>query len=112
MGISFPLIEADLGKRLTRQELSSLLGLNYKTICKHYQELGGIRIGNRYIFFEQKVIDAIQQGIAMDRAGAEAGAEDREGILDKEGGSRLGVETEEDTHRRLEKADIYGIFSG
>jgi hypothetical protein len=104
MGISFPLIEADLGKRLTRQELSSLLGLNYKTICKHYQELGGIRIGNRYIFFERRVIDAIQEGVSMGGRSTTGKTEDSEIIRLQEEGPGLGERPLPKTGRSLRTA--------
>ena len=110
MDRSFPIIEADLGKRLTRQELSSIFGLNYKTICNHYQKLGGIRVGNRYLFFEKKVVDAIQEAIDMGKSDPTRSREDSENIPVEEGGPGLGEGSKRGSCRKLE--DPHGIFSG
>jgi hypothetical protein len=111
MDRSFPIIETDLGKRLSPKELSALIGLNYSTIRKYYQKFGGIKIGNRYVFFERKVVDAIQTAVEVNRPNAEGGPANTESIRDEEGRQRVGNETEEETNKRLMKEDRHGIFS-
>lgn len=106
MGIDF-----SLGKRLTPEEVGHIVGLNPKTVKKHYQRFGGQKIGSRYIFFERLVADALSAGAKMDRPSPGEGAEDPPGLLDEERGQRLGVETKADTRRRLEQNDKYGLFT-
>jgi hypothetical protein len=51
----------NFGKRLSTQQVAAYLGLDQKTIRKYHQELGGIRLGRRYVFFEKEIINAIQK---------------------------------------------------
>ena len=85
MDRSFPIIETDLGKRLSPKELSAVTGLNYTTIRKYYQKFGGIKVGNRYVFFEPSVVDAIQTAVEMNRRNQEGGPANTESIRGEEG---------------------------
>ena len=59
-------MEKELGKRLTSDELVIFLGVNVKTVRQYYRELGGIRLGSRYIFFEKGVVNAISKKREME----------------------------------------------
>jgi len=47
----------ELGKRLTTKEVAERLGLNVKTITKHYSEVGGVRLGRNLMFFENRILN-------------------------------------------------------
>ena len=108
MDRSFPIIEADLGKRLSPKELCPLTGLNYTTIRKYYQKFGGIKVGNGCVFFERSVVDAIQKGIDMGGRGPTRTREDSENIPVEEGGPGLGERSKRYSSRKLE--DPFEIF--
>jgi excisionase family DNA binding protein len=109
-GAHVSLIDQELGRRLTPQEVAELLGLDVKTVRKYHHELGGIRVGSRILFFEKELIDAVQTRRKMDRTGAPKRTETGEGTLDKEGSSQLGSGHAESTRRRLAKNDKHGLF--
>ena len=50
-----------LGTCISTAQIAELLGLDVKTVRKYYRELGGIRIGRRYKFFEEEVYNAVQE---------------------------------------------------
>lgn len=51
-----------LGRPLTVQEAASALGVDEATATRYFSTLGGVRIGKRRIvFFERKVLDAIEK---------------------------------------------------
>ena len=72
------LIDNTLGKALRTKDVAQYTGLDGKTVRKYYQELGGMRLGRRYVFFERRLIDAIQKRTEMDSPSAERG-EEKEG---------------------------------
>ncbi len=49
----------DLGTVYTAQQVAEYLGLDVNTIRRYYKELGGIRVGTTYRFFERTLTDAI-----------------------------------------------------
>ena len=44
-------LEQSLGKALRVQEIAQYLDVDVKTVRKYYRELGGIRLGRHYKFF-------------------------------------------------------------
>ena len=42
----------ELGKRLSASTLAARLGMGINQVYAHAQELGGVRIGNRWAFYE------------------------------------------------------------
>ena len=73
------LLEKDLGKALRTQDVAEYLGVDIKTVRKYYRELGGIRLGRHYRFFEKEIFNAIQKKTAMDRPSEERGNEAEQG---------------------------------
>ena len=49
-----------LGRSMSAKQVAAYLKIDVKTARKYYRELGGIRIGRRYLFFEEEVYNAIQ----------------------------------------------------
>jgi hypothetical protein len=54
-------LENSLGKRLTAKEVAEHLGLDVSVVRKHYAELGGVRIGRQYLFFENLIVEHIKR---------------------------------------------------
>lgn len=50
-----------LGKRLNAVEVGEFLGLDPDTVRRHFQTLGGIRLGRRILFFENLIVEAIRE---------------------------------------------------
>jgi hypothetical protein len=54
-------LDKTLGKRLTAKNVASYLELDVSVVRKHYAELGGVRIGRQYLFFENLIVKAIER---------------------------------------------------
>lgn len=103
-------LEEELGRGLRPKEVAEYLGLDEKTVRRYYQELGGMRLGRSILFFERRILDAIQKKTEVDCPSAEVRDETRQGLSDQEGGAGLGNEDEAKTRERLEKEDRHGLF--
>ena len=99
-----------LGKALCTKDVAEYLECNEKTVREHYQELGGIRLGRNYKFFEKEIINAIQKRNEMGFPGEESGQEGGKSVLDKEGSQELGIQNEAKTRRRVERDDRHNLF--
>lgn len=104
------LLEDDLGKALRTQEVAVYLGLDAKTVRKYYRELGGIRLGRHYRFFEKEIYNAVQKRTAMDCSSEEGREEAEQGVSDEKGSHRVGNEDAAKTRRRLGREDRHKIF--
>ena len=105
------LIEKELGRTLSTKELSEILGADAKTIRKYYQELGGIRIGSHYKFFEKEVINAIQTRNKLYWTSKEEWESDRESIQEKRGCEELGSQDAIAVRRRMAQKDKHGLLN-
>lgn len=81
-----------LGRPLTADELAPKVGLSPNHLRRYAESFGGIRIGSRVVFFENRVIEvvknAIPQGKEMDGPRPESGR-DTDTAMRYEGGSPL-----------------------
>jgi hypothetical protein len=102
--------EDELGKRLTAKEVAEKINVDVKTVRDNYHELGGMRLGRQYVFFERSVIDAIQKRTEMDWPSAEGWKETGKGISDEEGSVDMGSQKEAKTRRRVEREDRHNLF--
>lgn len=95
------------------REIEALTATSPSTIYRHYQHYGGIRIGRKILFFEQKLIEALEGLYASQtdnqRKGGVEGADSAPGweengkdLHDQEGRARMGGENKEVCHIRLE----------
>jgi DNA-directed RNA polymerase specialized sigma subunit len=50
-----------LGKKLTAQEVAEYFGVDAETVRRYYHLIGGIRLGRRFLFFENLIIHAIEE---------------------------------------------------
>jgi len=104
------LIEKEIGKRITVNEVAELLDIDEKTVRENYDKLGGMRLGRLYLFFERRIINAIQKETEMDSPSAEGWEKTGEGVSDEEGSSSVGIQDAEKTRQRLEQEDRHGLF--
>ena len=104
------LLQEHFGKALTPMELAQYLGLNYRTILNFHKELGGQRIGKRIVFFERRVIDALEAQRRRVAGAASSGVAEGSGKIPRPKSSpRMGVRSEKKTLRA--KDDRHAIFS-
>ena len=54
------ILEEHLGKTMNVKEVAAYLKIDTKTVRKYYLQLGGVRFGRAYRFFERRINDAIQ----------------------------------------------------
>jgi hypothetical protein len=95
-------LEKELGKALSAREVAKYLNLNFKTVIKYYQQLGGIRLGRNYRFFEKEIIKAVQKWTEREQVEQE--------VFNEEGCPGVGNEDAAKTRRRLKWEDRHGIF--
>jgi hypothetical protein len=111
-------INEELGRPMSAQEVAAYLDIDVKTARKYYQQLGGIRIGSRYKFFEMEVCDAVQKNRnekwqetnSVYWPSEKRREEDRKTVQDEESGSGMGNDDEKSIKRRLAKKDKHGLF--
>jgi hypothetical protein len=103
-------LERSLGKALRAQEIAQYLDVDVKTVRKYYRELGGIRLGRHYRFFEKEIYYAIQKRTEVDSPSEEREPEIGKGIFDQEGSQGLGIQDEAKACQRLEQEDRHGLF--
>ena len=54
------ILEEHLGRALTVRDVAEYLQVDSRTVRKYYHELGGVRFGRAYRFFERRMNNAIQ----------------------------------------------------
>jgi excisionase family DNA binding protein len=108
--LSMDVLTEQLGKSMTSQEVAAYLDIDVKTVRKYYRELGGIRLGRHYRFFEKEICNAVQKKKQMDSPGEERWTTEGESIPDQEGGLGLGECSKQTTRKRMEREDRHGLF--
>jgi hypothetical protein len=100
----------ELGKRLTAEEVAVLFKMNVKKVRSMYKELGGMRLGRTYVFFERSVKDAIQKRTEVDSPSEERREATGESVSNQEAGIAVGKQDAAKTRKRVERADRHGLF--
>jgi hypothetical protein len=103
-------LNEDLGNAMNTQEVADYFKLDVKTVRKYYKQLGGMRLGRHYRFFEKEIYNAVQNWNEMEGPSEERWTEDGEDIQHTEGGNRLGSRDAEKTRKRLDREDRHGLF--
>ncbi len=101
----------NLGKAISTQKVAEFLEINVKTARKYYKELGGMRIGRHYRFFEMEVYNAIQTWNEVYRTNQEERKEEGEGLQNQERGIKLGSGNAEKARRRLDREDKHNLLN-
>jgi hypothetical protein len=101
----------ELGKAMSAREVADYLGLDIKTVRKYYLELGGMRLGSHYRFFEKEICNAVQKKKQMDSPSENVRNQTRESVLHTEGGAKLGSNDAEKTSQRIDREDRHRLFS-
>jgi hypothetical protein len=96
------ILEQNLGKPLRSKDVAKYLGLDIKTVRKYYRDLGGIRLGRHFVFFEKEIVNAISTRKEMDSPSEEGRPATGKGVLDQEGSEGLGSQNAAKTSRRVE----------
>lgn len=105
------LLQENLGNVMSTQDVALYLGIDVKTVRKHYSQLGGIRLGRSYRFFERRMIDAIQdEKWPIQGSGEAREISEGKSISDEEGGTELGEHDEAEARQRLEREDRHNLL--
>lgn len=94
-------LKKQLGQPLKTKDVALFLGLDVKTIRQYYLELGGIRLGRHFLFFEREVINAIQKKRQVGRSSKKKRQEKGENVSDKKRSNQLGKRNAEKCIQRL-----------
>ncbi len=108
-----------LGKRLSAQDVAEYLRINVNTVRKYREQLGGIKVGRRILFFENLIVDAIKEksyavqktGKEQDGMGSRCDAQRKEVLQDIPHQSRsdcMGIGNKNKTRRKLD--DPFGLI--
>ena len=100
----------ELGDSMKTVEVAALLGINIKTLRKYYKQFGGMRIGRRFLFFERRVLDAIQKGTEMESPSEEIWDEEGENFCNQERSPGMGNRNKEKTIKRVEWNDKHNLL--
>ena len=103
------LLNDELGPRLSVEDVAGYLGLDEKTVRQYYRELGGMRLGRLFLFFERSILNAIQKRTEMECPSAEGREETGKEISDSEGSEGLGSQDDPKTARRMEREDRHSL---
>lgn len=101
------LIRNELGKVFSARQVAEYLELDVNTVRKYYQELGGVRVGTAYRFFERTLTDAIlrQAEKSICRPTKNQREKCSEILSHPEGGVQVGDRTDR-TERKADKFNL------
>jgi hypothetical protein len=101
-----------LGQALNTKQVSEYLSLDPKTVRKYYRELGGIRLGRHYRFFEKEICNAVQKQKwnEMDCPSEEGWGTTEQSLSHEERCNGLGSQNAAKTRERLVKEDRHGLY--
>lgn len=102
---------SELGDSMQTAKVAKLLGLNVKTVRKYYKKFGGMRIGRRYIFFEGRVLDAIQKWTEMEGPSEKTWEKEGKEFRNEERSFGMGKRDETKTIRRVEREDKHNLLT-
>lgn len=106
------MLEEQLGQALRPQEVAEFLGVDEKTVRQYHKELGGIRLGRLYVFFEMEVLHAIQAKRQVGCAGEKEREKEGGDLQDGKRSFELGSGLEKKAYGRLGiPRDSHGLLS-
>jgi hypothetical protein len=103
-------LDEKLGKVLKPKDLAGYMGLDEKTIRQYYQELGGIRLGGRILFFEKEVINAVQKRSKVGSPSESKRKEEGKNLPEQEGCKILGKRKPDKSRGDMAREDKHGVL--
>lgn len=104
-------LEELLGETISVKDLAEYLKIDIKTVRKYYLQLGGVRLGRSYRFFEKEVHNAIQAWHKMARTGVSEEREvQKKDLPDQKGSNRMGSGRTEKGGRPDSNRDPFGLL--
>ena len=98
-----------LGRCLSDRDVALILGVGVRLVRKHFVRLGGMRLGRKYVFFEESLINALQNQVWVDGGSGVEGFPQASSVQDQKGGFGLGsTNTHADS---AETADKHAVLS-
>jgi DNA-directed RNA polymerase specialized sigma subunit len=94
-------LEKQLGRPLKAKQIAEYLGVDVKTVRQYHRQLGGIRLGRHYLFFEREVINAIQKERQVGSSSKKKRKEKGENISDKKRRNSMGKRRAKEFIRQL-----------
>jgi hypothetical protein len=114
-------IQSLLGSCLTAKDVAYYLQVDAEFVRKHYNELGGMRLGRRILFFENLLVEAIRRNCGalqgeesewpVEREGNEEEHDQNQAVQDKGRSDRLGGHAKKAAARQVLERDTHGIFN-
>jgi len=104
------MLENELGRAMRTADVAEYMGLDEKTVRQYYAELGGIRLGRQYLFFEKEVINAIQKRSKMGSPGENEEGEERENLSEQEGRIDMGKQCPVKSRVAMAREDKHGLL--
>lgn len=109
------LLEQELGRCVTAEELADYLHCDVMDVQESWQQLGGLQVGNATVFFERRIADAILQRTAeqLDSSGRARRQKVQDSAPDKESSTSMGGSKKVGTvqrRRRTLSPDVHGIL--
>ena len=92
------ILQKQLGKTLTVEEVAKYLHIDKRTVRKYYLQLGGVRLGRAYRFFERSINDAIQAPWKMACSNQSQRQDQTQNISQEKSCNRMGGRTKEKTN--------------
>lgn len=104
------MLKENLGDALTAKQVAEFLNMDVKTVRDYYLELGGIRIGRSYRFFEKEISNAIQARKKVHRTSKEEQQQERENFQHQKRCSGLGSRDAEAARRGMGRPNSHGLL--
>jgi hypothetical protein len=79
------------GEAFSLEEMAQYLRVDYKWLREHYAELGGLRLGRKFLFFEKRIEREINNANLFKEKGQMAGLREKERTEENEGFSDTGT---------------------
>jgi excisionase family DNA binding protein len=105
------ILEEQLGLSMTVQEVADYMKIDSSTVRKYYRELGGVRFGKVYRFFERRLNDAIQAQGEMACPGEVKRPDQTQDISNQKRSNRMGGRTKATIQKIDEARDKFCLLT-
>jgi hypothetical protein len=105
------ILEEHLGQTMTAQEVAEYLKVYVQSVRKYYLQLGGVRFGRAYRFFERRINDAIQAQGEMACPGPVERRDQTQDISSQERSDKVGGRTKARIQKIDEARDKFNLLA-